>query len=137
MRGDEKEKLMHSPKREGERDWGLVRTGENDEKEGFYFPICCCSLPSLVLRSGPRPLWDCCCHSEQGAEKRRRTRRRRKGGGGGGGEREEEEEDAVAAVRSRGCPTSPPAEGWIFQLAPAKSVRNQEKQQNPMNTESV
>ena len=81
MRGDEKEKVMHSPEREGERDWGLVRTGENDEKEGFYFPICCCSLPSLVLRSGPRPLWDCCCHCEQGAEKRRR---RRKGGEGRG-----------------------------------------------------
>ena len=30
--------------------------------------------------------------------------------------KEEEEEDAVAAVRSRGRPTSPPIEGWIFQL---------------------
>ena len=39
----------------------------------------------------------------------------------GGGEREEkeEEEDAVAAVRSRGRPTSPPTKGWI--LLPAES----------------
>ena len=38
----------------------------------------------------------------------------------GGGEREEkeEEEDAVAAVRSRGRPTSPPTKGWI--LLPAE-----------------
>ena len=37
----------------------------------------------------------------------------------GGGEREEKEEDAVAAVRSRGRPTSPPTKGWI--LLPAES----------------
>ena len=29
-------------------------------------------------------------------------------------EEEEEEEDAVAAVRSRGRPTSPPTKGWIL-----------------------
>ena len=43
--------------------------------------------PLLGLRSGPRPLSDCCCHSEQGAEKRRRKRRRRRRGRKGRGRR--------------------------------------------------